>query len=44
MAYRIKQYTKDQAKKHGVSVRPSKVKGKKIDVFKDGKRSQVLVH
>ncbi len=38
MAYRIKQYTKDQAKKHGVSVRPSKVKGKKIDVFKDGKK------
>lgn len=38
MAYRIKQYTKDQAKKHGVSVRPSKVKGKKIDVFKNGKK------
>ena len=33
MAYRIKQYTKNQAKKHGVSVKPSKVKGKKIDVF-----------
>lgn len=36
MPYRIKQYTKDQAKKHGVSVKPSRVKGKKIDVFKGG--------
>tara|TARA_B000000609_G_C23866986_1_gene186049 strand:- start:54 stop:347 length:294 start_codon:yes stop_codon:yes gene_type:complete len=38
MAYRIKQYTKDQAKKHGVEVKPSRVKGKKIDVFKKGKK------
>jgi hypothetical protein len=38
MAYLIKQYTKDKAKKLGVEVKPSKVKGKKIDVFKDGKK------
>ena len=38
MAYRIKNYTKQQAKKLGVEVRPSKVKGKKIDVYKDGKK------
>ncbi len=33
MAYRIKPYTKSQAKKYGVSVKPSSVEGKKIDVF-----------
>ena len=33
MAYRIKPYTFSQAKKHGVSVKPSTVQGKKIDVF-----------
>ena len=38
MAYRITDYTKNQAKKIGVSVKPSKVQGKKIDVFKDGKK------
>ena len=38
MAYRIKEYTKRQAKKLGVQVKPSKVKGKKIDVFKIGKK------
>ena len=38
MAYRIKAYTKRQAKKLGVQVKPSKVKGKKIDVFKNGKK------
>ena len=38
MAYRIKEYTKRQAKKLGVQVKPSKVKGKKIDVFKYGKK------
>ena len=38
MPYRIKAYTKTQAKKLGVSVKPSKVKGKKIDVFKNGKK------
>ena len=37
MAYSIKQYTKNKAKQLGVEVKPSKVKGKKIDVFKNGK-------
>ena len=36
--YRIKPYTKRQARKLGVTVKPSKVKGKKIDVFKNGKK------
>lgn len=34
MPYKIKQYTLDQAKKHGVIVKPSTNKKKKIDVFK----------
>jgi hypothetical protein len=34
--YDITTYTKDRAKKVGLEVRPSKRKGKKIDVFKDG--------
>ena len=38
MAYRIKSYTFEQAKKLGVEVKPSKVKGKKIDVFKNGEK------
>jgi hypothetical protein len=38
MAYSITSYTKKQAKKIGVEVKPSKVKGKKIDVFKNGKK------
>lgn len=33
MPYRITSYTKNQAKKLGVTVKPSTVKGKKIDVF-----------
>ena len=33
MPYKIKNYTKAQAKKLGVTVKPSKVSGKKIDVF-----------
>ena len=36
MPYKITQYTKNQAKKHGLTVKPSRVKGKKIDVFKKG--------
>jgi len=36
MGYNIKAYTKNQAKKIGVTVKPSKTKGKKIDVFKKG--------
>ena len=38
MAYQITNYTKDQAKKHGVVVKKSTVSGKKIDVFKDGQK------
>jgi hypothetical protein len=39
MSYNIKNYTFSQAKKLGVEVKPSKVDGKKIDVFnKDGKK------
>jgi hypothetical protein len=38
MPYRITNYTKAQAKKLGVSVKPSSVKGKKIDVVKGGKK------
>lgn len=37
-SYSITNYTKNQAKKLGVQVKPSKVKGKKIDVFKNGKK------
>lgn len=33
MPYHISRYTYQQAKKLGVEVKPSKVKGKKIDVF-----------
>lgn len=38
MSYRIKPYSYRQAKKLGVTIQPSKVKGKKIDVFKNGKK------
>lgn len=38
MAYHITEYTLRQAKKYGVTVKPSRVKGKKIDVFKDDKK------
>lgn len=38
MGYRITQYTKDQAKKLGVEVKPSTLSGKKIDVFKNGEK------
>lgn len=33
MGYTITAYTRAQAKKHNVIVKPSKVQGKKIDVF-----------
>ena len=37
--YTITQYSFDQAKKLGVSIKPSKLKNKKIDIFnKDGKK------
>jgi len=38
MAYSITNYTRKQAKKLGVVVKNSNVKGKKIDVFKNGKK------
>lgn len=38
MNYKITKYTKLMAKELGVTVKLSKVKGKKIDVFKDGKK------
>ena len=38
MAYIITKYTKAQAKKIGVIVKLSGTKGKKIDVFKGGKK------
>lgn len=36
--YRIKRYSFIQAKKLGVQIKPSTVAGKKIDVFKNGKK------
>lgn len=36
MTYKITKYTLDRARELGVTVRPSTVKGKKIDVFKKG--------
>jgi hypothetical protein len=38
MSYSISNYTKSQARKLGVEVRRSTSKGKKIDVFKNGKK------
>jgi len=38
MKYTITEYTRSQAKKYGVIVKKSKVKGKKIDVFKNEKK------
>lgn len=38
MAYTITKYTRDKARKMGVVVKPSSVKGKKIDVFKNGEK------
>lgn len=37
MSYIIKDYTKKQALKMGLEVKPSKHKGKKIDVYMGGK-------
>ena len=36
--YTITEYSRDHAKKLGVTIKPSTNKGKKIDVFKDGKK------
>jgi hypothetical protein len=39
MSYKIKKYSYERAKKLGVSIKPSKTKGKKIDVFnKEGEK------
>jgi hypothetical protein len=38
MAYRISQYSYDRARSLGVTIKPSVVKGKKIDVFKNGEK------
>jgi hypothetical protein len=38
MSYKITDYSKEQAKKYNVVIKPSKNKGKKIDVFKDNKK------
>jgi hypothetical protein len=36
--YRIKKLQKTKAKELGVEIKPSKLKGKKIDVFKNNKK------
>lgn len=36
--YRIRRYNYAQARKIGVTIKPSSKKGKKIDVYKDGKK------
>lgn len=38
MTYKITPHTLKRAKELGVEVKPSKLKNKKIDVFKDGKK------
>jgi hypothetical protein len=38
MPYRISSYTRNKARQMGVEVKPSTRKGKKIDVFKGGKK------
>ena len=38
MSYKITKYSKEQAKKLGVVIKPSTRKNKKIDVFKDGNK------
>jgi hypothetical protein len=38
MTYKIQPYTEAQAKKLGVSVRPSAAAGKKLDVFRGTKK------
>jgi len=43
MSYKITPYTLAQAKKLGVSVKPSTVAGKKLDVFKNVKGEVVKV-
>lgn len=38
MTYEITSYSKQKAKNLGVTIKPSTVKGKKIDVFKNGEK------
>lgn len=38
MSYKITDYSKEQAKKLGVQIKPSTNKKKKVDVFKDGEK------
>ena len=38
MPYKITSYSRSQARRLGVTIKPSKTMGKKIDVFKDGKK------
>lgn len=38
MPYKITDYTRLQAKKYNVTIKPSENKNKKIDVYKDGKK------
>lgn len=38
MGYRITEYSRKQARKLGVAIKPSTRPGKKIDVFRNGKR------
>lgn len=38
MTYQITQYSRDQAKKLGVDIKPSENKKKKIDVYKNGRK------
>ena len=38
MVYKITNYTRNKAKSMGVTVKPSTRKGKKLDVFKSGKK------
>ena len=38
MAYTITKYTYDKAKQFGYTVKPSTLKNKKIDVYKDNKK------
>jgi hypothetical protein len=36
--YEIKQYTKKKAKQYNFKIKPSMIKNKKIDVFRDNKK------
>ena len=42
--YEITDYSKNQAKKYNVKIKPSTTKNKKIDVFKDNKKIASVGH